>query len=131
MGVLFSQKEKVIFMFWNSEYREIASDTIDKKASIFKTLIMKGPGLRECVILSLCITVVTPTTSEVFLRVEGSMLVENELEKKKMLTIRVIIILAFIDNIINRGFIIIETLTESNRKSLDLAGLRQTHESRT
>ena len=92
---------------------------------------MKGPGLRECVISSLCMTVVTPTTSEVFLRVEGSMLVENELEKKKMLTIRVIIILAFIDNIINRGFIIIETLTESIRKSLDLAGLRQTHESRT
>jgi len=62
---------------------------------------------------------------------EGLTFVINELEKKKILTSKVIIILAFIDNIINSGFTIIENPTELNRRSLDLAGLRQTHESRT
>jgi len=57
--------------------------------------------------------------------------VVNDLEKKKILTSNVTIILAFMDNIINSGFTIIEDPTESNRKSLDLAGLRQTYDSRT
>lgn len=131
MAVLFNQKEKVIFMLWNSEYREIASDATDKEASTFKTLIMKGPGLKECVTLFLSMAVATPIIPEALLRVKGFILVENDLEKKKMPTIKVIIILAFMDNITNKGFTIIETPTELNRKSLDLAGLRQTHESRT
>lgn len=55
----------------------------------------------------------------------------KDFEKKNILISKVIIMLSFMDDISRNGFITIEAFTELNRKSLDLAGLRQTYRFRT
>ena len=125
-----SQIEKVIFIVWNSVYKEITSEETDSIAKIFRIFIMKGPGLNKEVLDFLSQLIANP--EKVLFNLECSfLLVKTDFEKKNMLINKVIIIPIFIDVTNSDGSIIIEASTELNRRSLDLAGLRQTHRFRT
>ena len=132
VAVFLSQSEKVIFLLWNFDDSDIIKEIVDRKAKLFRIFIINGPGVKVRVVCALLDCTKTPI--QVF-SLSGLLLFatanRKDLEKKNILKNRIVIIPTFMEETSSSGFITIETSTELNRRSLDLAGLRQTHRFRT
>ena len=126
-----NQREKVILILWNSREREITRDKTDIKANLFNIFIINGPGLKFFTLLEEDSLLETPMQLTLFFEGLAVILVTKDLERKKILTSRTITIIILMEDTNSKGFITIEISTELNRRSLDLAGLRQTYRSRT
>lgn len=126
-----NQREKVILILWNSREREITRDKTDIKANLFNIFIINGPGLKFFTLLEEDSLLETPMQLTLFFEGLAVILVMKDLERKKILTSRTITIIILMEDTNSKGFITIEISTELNRRSLDLAGLRQTYRSRT